>query len=392
MLILGAREVRQVLVGLSVADCHELLDALSASLAAYSTGRGAADAEPAVHQPLRSVFTTSRGHTSLFMPASDTARTGVKAVTLPGGGGAPRGAIAVFAPEGDLAGLLNAEEVTAFRTALASMVALLRSSSGGGGGGPPAASWRRIAVFGAGKQAEWHIRLALLLLLLPGGGDGDGDAAACEIAVVNRGSARLRSLREGALADVVGARYPDVTVRLVATDDTPDWKGELGFALADADAIFCCTPSTEPLFSFADLTAGGEGKPDKRRFISLIGSYKPNMQEVDAATLLSGGRVYVDSREACLEEAGEIIKAGVPPSKLVEVGEAIAQGENRFAEDTVVFKCVGMGIMDVVIASELLKMARSKGVGYEGLWKNIQGQWNLTGIEGGMALTDLELP
>ena len=53
---------------------------------------------------------------------------------------------------GNTTGLINAEEVTAFRTALSSTMLLKKRQS-----------VHDLTVFGAGKQAYWHIRLAMLL-------------------------------------------------------------------------------------------------------------------------------------------------------------------------------------------------------------------------------------
>ncbi|KAI5927605.1 proline utilization protein PrnX [Camillea tinctor] len=341
MLILRDREIQALLGDLSASQCRQLLDALSQTLADYSASSSSPNATPLVHQPMRQVFTTAPGHTSLFMPASNTRTTGIKIVTLPGHGGAPRGAINVFSPEGELTGLLNAEEITAFRTALASMIPFVRV----------AAPKTNIVVFGAGKQAEWHVRLALLL------------GQVQRVTVVNRSPGSL---------DRLGARLRErcaaagVEVRLLAKEGTApeEYETKLREALRGSDAVMCCTPSTEPLFPAAYLAA-----EKKRRYISLIGSYKPSMHEVDSETLLSGagGVVYVDSREAVLEEAGEVIKAKVPSDHLVEVGEVLGANGQFDAvgseEGNVVFKCVGMGIMDVVVAAGLLDIAKEKGVG-----------------------------
>jgi ornithine cyclodeaminase len=88
------------------------------------------------------------------------------------------------------------------------------------------------------------------------------------------------------------------------------------------------------------------------------------MQEIDSKTLLSGNKsiVYVDSVEACMEEAGELIMAKVQENQLVELGE-LDSTASLDAEGNVVFKCVGMGIMDLVIARSLLEMAREQGLG-----------------------------
>ena len=48
--------------------------------------------------------------------------------------------------------------------------------------------------------------------------------------------------------------------------------------------------------------------------------------------------------------------------QLIELGELL--GDKPFALDgNLVFKCVGLGIMDTVMAGELLRMAQEKGVG-----------------------------
>jgi ornithine cyclodeaminase len=101
----------------------------------------------------------------------------------------------------------------------------------------------------------------------------------------------------------------------------------------------------------------------KQRFISLIGSYKPHMCEVDTETVLSGGgQVYVDSREACLEESGELIKAQIRGEQLIEIGELF--GKLGRSEAVVVPEGRnGMGIMDLVIGKKLLDIGVEQGLG-----------------------------
>lgn len=342
MLILREADIEPILKGLSVDQCQHLLQALWKSLAQYSGGRqggGGGGGEQLIHQPMREVIVTGHKNTSLFMPASDTnTTTGIKIVTLPGSGGAPQGAINIFSPEGALRGVLNAEMITAFRTALAAMIPFHRYAL------PKKAN---IVVFGAGKQAEWHIRLSLLLA---------GDSISC-VTVVNRGQKNLDILKHD-LASVVTKNIDNIRFNFVSKESSAsDYEGLLRDILSQADAIFCCTPSTEPLFPNSFLT--NKAGP-KNRFISLIGSYKPNMQEIDTDTLLSGTTVLVDSKEACLQEAGELIQARVQESQLTEIGEVPA---TQSLEGNIVFKCVGMGIMDLVIGSELLDLAQQRGVG-----------------------------
>ncbi|EER26937.1 hypothetical protein D8B26_002550 [Coccidioides posadasii str. Silveira] len=342
MLVLRESDIFPILKGLTRDQCQHLLQALWKALASYSGHRNGANGEKLIHQPIREQIVTSRNHATLFMPASDTnTTTGIKIVTLPGHGGPPKGAINICSPEGDLEGLLNAELITAFRTALASMIPFQRFQLREGA---------NILVFGAGKQAEWHIRLALLL----------AGEKITKITVVNRGARGAERLKSDLDADVRGI-FPGMMISYIGRDSSTFAAEILGTLVSEADAIFCCTPSTEPLFSSSYLG-------DKPRFISLIGSYKPHMQEIDSTTLLSGrSTIIVDSKEACLHEAGELIKAQVSESQLVEIGELF---ENPHAASrlfdsgsNVVFKCVGMGIMDLVIGRELLALAKARQVG-----------------------------
>ncbi|KAM5438216.1 hypothetical protein McanCB21832_001889 [Microsporum canis] len=340
--------------------------ALWRSLAAYSTS-GSSSSSNTIHQPMREQIRTDEGSTTLFMPASDTkTTTGVKVVTLPGGGGPPAGAIALFCPHsGQLEGVLNAEMITAFRTALATMIPfhlyqLPQTSSdeddtvNSGPGG------NRLVVFGAGKQAEWHVRLALLLA-----------PSLTTVTVFNRGRAGLDRLR-ASLADLFATR-PAVSFVYISREEeaTQKYKDRLRAAVSEADAIFCCTPSTEPLFPHSYLQDGAKEKEEtgrrRRQFISLIGSYRPHMHEVDTDTLLSGQTLLVDSKQACLAEAGELISARVRVDQLTEIGQLFPSSSSSpsslFSSSSVVFKCVGMGIMDLAVGRELLCLASERGLG-----------------------------
>lgn len=250
---------------------------------------------------------------------------------------------------------MSAAEITAFRTALASMIPFTRFCSSAQ---QQTKKRSRVLIFGSGKQAEWHARLALLTISSPTDIEG--------MTFVNRSQRRLEESISSTLVPDLRARYPHLEISAYSREEyqgkgEEEYKTRLRADLALSDAIFCCTPSTEPLFTYDDLTPS-----PKRRYISLIGSYKPHMQEIDSRTLLSGanGTIYVDSVDACMEEAGELIMAKVEERRLIELGElhsstaSILEGEGN-----VVFKCVGMGIMDLVIARSLLEMAREQGLG-----------------------------
>lgn len=351
MHLLPEPAVAQILRQLTHSQCLSFLQTLDEALVTVSAQSSTPENERLVHQPLRTAITSKTGDLSLFMPVSNTASTGAKIVTVSKSHGV-LGVINIFSPKGELLGLLSAAEITAFRTALTIMSLFVRASS---------LKREHIVILGSGRQAEWHARLALLLL----------PSQIRRITFINRGRKRLEGLERDVIADLKRT-YPEVAMSTLSKEGTDDYDERLRSELSLSDVIFSCTPSTEPNFPYSYLQ-----QPAKQRFISLIGSYRPHMQEIDSQTLLSGGgKVYVDSREACLEESGELILAGVKGEQLIELGE-MYQGQELGGNVTelkpievpegcnVVIKVVGMGIMDLVTGKKLLDVGRERGIGME---------------------------
>jgi ornithine cyclodeaminase len=344
MHILSEPDVAKLFRTLTQSQCHEFIAELGKALVAIS-----AESKPTVpaedkliHQPLRTVFATKADNTCIFMPVSNTETTGIKCVTVAPGG--IQGVINLFSPDGRLQGLLAAAEITAFRTALASMTLFVRSHD---------IKKENILVFGSGRQAEWHARLALLLY----------PEQIRRVVFVNRSRARLNEMERDVFGDL-RVRNPGVNITTISKEDTPHYDETLLRELQFSDVIFSCTPSLQPNFSFSALQS-----VPKQRFISLIGSYKPPMHEIDTETLLSGGgRIYVDSKSACLEESGELITAGVQGDQLTEMGDLLAsigpgEGVEIPTGANVIYKCVGMGLMDLVVGKKVLDVGAELGLG-----------------------------
>ncbi|KAJ5090090.1 NAD(P)-binding protein [Penicillium argentinense] len=343
MHVLSEPDVSRVFRSLTQSQCHDFVNELGKALVSIS-----AESKPSVpatdkliHQPLRTVFATKADNTCIFMPVSNTETTGIKCVTVAPGG--IQGVINLFSPDGRLQGLLAAAEITAFRTALASMTLFVRSA---------AIKKENILIFGSGRQAEWHARLALLLY----------PEQIRRITFVNRGRTRLEQMKD-VFSDLC-KNYPHLTITPIAKEDTEGYEEVLLHELQVCDVIFSCTPSLQPNFSYSALRSA-----PKQRFISLIGSYKPPMHEIDTETLLSGGgKIYVDSKTACLEESGELITAQVKEDQLTEMGDLLASlGPNDPigvpAGANVIYKCVGMGLMDLVVGKKVLDLGASQGLG-----------------------------
>ena len=263
----------------------------------------------------------------LLMPSFLDGGAGVKLVGIDPDNpsrGLPRiqGVFVLFDPPGlTPAAVVDARALTALRTAAVSGLATRYLAR-------PDAS--RLVIFGAGPQAHAHL-LAM-----------DALFALSEVAVVSR-------TREA--AEQLAARARD-DLGLAAVVAGPD-------AVADADVICACTTSRTPVFDGARLPEGVH--------VNAVGAYRPDMQEVDAATV-TGSSVVVESREAALAESGDLIvaarDAGWDPAAiaadLVEVVRDGAAVRTTAAQRTL-FESVGVAFEDLVIARAVLAASDAGG-------------------------------
>lgn len=341
----------------------------------------------------------------------------------------PKGSLTLFDESGAPRALINAEEITAFRTALASTMLFKKRQN-----------VHDVVVFGAGKQAYWHIRLALLLR----GPDIH------HLNIINRDFERVYQMlsklyqpdeehgswsadREHVPAYRDTSDHPLSRPKIqILTPNHAEYDRLLKDTIRASSVIFFTTPSTSPLFPASFLT-NPEGRK-KGRYLAAIGSYKPNMVEIHPDIIKQnvqpenghrhfhkhapqGGAVVVDSVEACLQEAGEIIQAGLTPNEVVEIGEIVmlkrdaerrraecqahkaeeglddrgvelgecekvikkrrgGKGKDHSEEDkahksltdwlqrgNVIYKSVGMGLMDVTVGNDLVRLADERGIG-----------------------------
>jgi ornithine cyclodeaminase/alanine dehydrogenase-like protein (mu-crystallin family) len=102
--------------------------------------------------------------------------------------------------------------------------------------------------------------------------------------------------------------------------------------------------------------------------INAIGSYKPNMRELDLSQL-DVPKVFVDSVSACKEEAGELRGYS---GEIEELGAIIGgggveadhnRGRGHGLGDATVYKSVGIGAMDVRVANLVFQRAERDGLG-----------------------------
>ncbi|KAH9047228.1 NAD-P-binding protein [Lactarius hengduanensis] len=299
-------------------------------------------------------------HRVLFMPAriADIGTT-IKVVSVPLLSGDTRGipasTLVLDEKSGATKALVNARALTALRTAAGSVLATVILH-------PPAtAKFRHLVAFGAGLQISSHIRQLL-----------DTYPTIARITVINR----TLNARVTALLGDLQRDYLSTTFVALSSSADEQHRESIEAAVRAADCICCATSSTSPLFPSEWVRPGTH--------VVLVGSYKPEMAEVDTALIRRARAVVVDSRAACAVEAGELIAAGVPQAAMVEVGELLrcapagAEEESwawepdaqRVAElvsagagDVTIFKTVGLGAQDVAIAVATMDRAMEMGIG-----------------------------
>jgi len=124
-------------------------------------------------------------------------------------------------------------------------------------------------------------------------------------------------------------------------------------AVRDADVVITATTSMTPVFNGEDLKPGTH--------ITGVGSFTSQMQEVDETTVRRA-RIVVDSREACLSEAGDIIISNATID--AELGEIIngTKPGRRSDHEITFFKTVGVAAEDASAASAILREAEKLGL------------------------------
>jgi ornithine cyclodeaminase len=324
VLLLTAEDVRKAL------PMNEAIEAMKSAYAALSDGKAVV--------PLRTRLPIPGSEAlSLFMPAYVHSAEGqalaIKVVSLfptnPARGLAYiQAAVLVFDPEtGRAIALLEGSSLTAIRTGAAGGAAidlLARKDS------------KIAAIFGAGAQGRTQLEAACT-------------ARKIETAFV------FDADREKAVAfaeEMKSALTKDIRVAQSARE-----------AIESADIICTATTATKPVFADKDLKAGTH--------ISAVGSYTPEMQEVPAETL-QRAKIFVDSRAASLEEAGDLIqpiRAGLFDEAHIcgELGEVVSGriSGRQSNEEITYFKSVGIAVQDAMAAQLALTNARKMNIGKE---------------------------
>jgi ornithine cyclodeaminase/alanine dehydrogenase-like protein (mu-crystallin family) len=205
-------------------------------------------------------------------------------------------------------------------------------------------------AFGAGAQIAAHITLLLQYY----------SESLKRCIIYNRSlNARVERLVESLQRDFTSVtficRQTPEDIHGVG-DDVNSFRSDLG----SSDIICAATSSTKALFPSSFVRPGTH--------LNLVGSYTPQMMEVETSLIHRADLLMVDSRSACMLEAGELIAAGLRPEDMREIGELVgmdseAPAFNLSGDGVTIFKSVGLGVQDVAIATFVADLAERKGIG-----------------------------
>ncbi len=151
---------------------------------------------------------------------------------------------------------------------------------------------------------------------------------------------------------LIWGRSPDKAARLAKRLDRPDFRvaatDDLEAAARGAHVISCATLSRDPLVRGDWLQPG--------QHLDLVGAFRPDMRESDD-TAIRRARVFVDTRDGALAEAGDIvqpIESGVlDPDDVAGDLFDLTRGERagrRFYDQITLFKSVGTALEDLAAA------------------------------------------
>src|SRR5216110_2062204 len=296
-LFLNEEQVRQ---HLRMAD---LIPAMEKALIDFSAGK--------VTQPVRSVIKVDPPGGFLgLMPALTPDGLGLKAVTFyPSNAerGIPTHMATIFLvdPEtGAPLAVMDGRLITEMRTAAVSAVATKLFA-------PPDA--KILAILGSGVQARSHVEALRLVRSFE------------EIRVWS-------PTREHA------ERFAkEIDAKAMPAED----------AVRGADVVVTVTNSKTAVLKGSWLKRGCH--------VNAVGACRPDWRELDDEAM--SNVVFVDSREGALKESGDVILSGA--TIYAELGKALASKVPSCANETTIFKSLGMAVEDIAAAMLVYRSAKN---------------------------------
>ncbi len=191
-----------------------------------------------------------------------------------------------------------------------------------------------LGIIGAGRQARTQIE------------------AVCTVRPIRE--IRVFALNGvAAFVEWLAPRYPNIVIKAAQSPAE---------ALQGADILVAATTSSEPVILNEHVAPGAH--------INGIGSYTPTTREI-AGEVVAKARIVIDSREACLEEAGDLLipmgqgLIDMERAMGTEIGEVAAGLKpGRTSDDEITFfKSVGVAVQDAAVAARVVATAEAHDLG-----------------------------
>ena len=272
----------------------ELIPAMEKALIEFSAGN--------VTQPVRSVINVDPPGGFLgLMPALTPDGLGLKAVTFYPSNverGIPTHMATIFLVDpktGTPLAIMDGRLITEMRTAAVSAAATKLLAS---------ADAKILAILGSGVQARSHVEA--LQLVRP-----------------------FEEIRVWSPTKEHAERFArEIGATATSADD----------AVRGADVVVTTTNSKTPVVKGSWLKPGSH--------VNAIGACRPDWRELDDEAM--SNVVFVDSREGAMKESGDVI---LSDAKIyAELGEALAGKVPSRANETTIFKSLGMAVEDIAAA------------------------------------------
>jgi alanine dehydrogenase len=320
MLVLSEQHVQ------SLIDIDELIVALERAHVQYSTGNAVMPVRLVVPLPqIQGRITSMPG----FLTQDQA--LGMKVVTyfqdnpknhLP----AILATIMLFSTEtGKMIAAMDGSYITAIRTACASAMATKALAN---------TQTAVLGILGAGVQARAHIQVLTR--------------------VRNVDLIKLYSPSGTSAAAVKQSMQPQVKTAIEVAKSAEE-------TVRDADLLVTVTTAKEPILKSQWLKTGVH--------INAVGSHRPDLREIDGATLMRA-KIVVDSRDAIMAECGDILLAleekSIPENAIhAEIGEVLAGTKvgRESPDEITLYKSVGIAIQDVAAANLVYRKALKRRIG-----------------------------
>jgi ornithine cyclodeaminase/alanine dehydrogenase-like protein (mu-crystallin family) len=319
MLYIGKKQIEQVV------DLEDIMDCVERAFGLYESGN--------YQMPERMHVDRPEG-TILYMPCFAGEVSGTKIVsTFPGNVefGVPtiQGTMILNnCGTGEALAIMDGATITAYRTGAVGGVGIRYTSR---------PDCTRVGLVGAGVQGLFQLLYACHTRPIE------------DIYIFDTSAQRAEQLEQE-----LEKRLPHIKAHIAR---------DVRHLVEQSEIIITATPSTIPVLPDDETLLRG------KHFVA-IGSYKYEMRELPPALFRVLDQVYVDS-ELALEESGDLIvpmeNGWLKRDDIIPFGKVIDElrTASRTHVATTLFKSVGMGLFDLLVAQEIYNAARKKGVGIE---------------------------